>query len=505
MPERCNPLPHSLLAQRNSGITAADAASEWIDNSLRAGATKITLAFGGYYVSCEDNGTGTDNLDAILQSGNSTAHDDGTTISQYGVGGKDAQLYFGNKVTVISCYKGMLYETTWDYEDILQTGEYPLHYDHRLGKLAPPSTVGTLIRVTKLNSRRRPNFTDLCRKLALRYRLALLNGIKIIIADDIKGQVTTLDAAAAKSILNLGADVKTIQGKAAGKTFILTYGELNEPDQLITGIHFGFGHRFVMRITMLGGESLPIRLYAEVKLSAEWKTLLMRNKTKIEEQDFEELCAAIRAILGDYLRAAQQQKQEQRIEKLNFVIRKMLEDILIIDPTVEGDYEKGATVVTTEGGRGPGPVEPKPHESNIVAINKGSGNNGAKKKRQRPPGIHIKLDHDLGEHLSFHIGIDRDQKLVLTLNPKIPVIKEAYYGTSHIDALIVVIASALSQWLQKNPDIAEQRFNEFIEHIKKLGYKISFEEPEHMQEPIFSYIISHCMMDHSTNTTARTA
>lgn len=89
-----SPAGDLLIAYASQKLNWATVLSEWIDNSLDAGATTVSIEFAERYVRITDDGHGCADLTAMFRLGLHARHA-GTRLGRFGIGGKEAALWVG--------------------------------------------------------------------------------------------------------------------------------------------------------------------------------------------------------------------------------------------------------------------------------------------------------------------------------------------------------------------------------------------------------------------------
>ena len=190
-----------LLATRDSGYrSAAAAVSEFVDNSIQAGAelievhvTKGACAEHPTEIVVVDDGSGMSpaELSNALAFGSSSRFDDRSSLGRYGMGLPNAALSLARHVEVFSWQcEGETYRSTLNLDEIAATGR---------SRLAPPSTVerprlarsgphGTMIHLRRCDRLQYRRSSTIARKLAeslsRTYRHFLRRGTAIRVNSD---------------------------------------------------------------------------------------------------------------------------------------------------------------------------------------------------------------------------------------------------------------------------------------------------------------------------------
>jgi hypothetical protein len=483
------PDSHLVAAFRNRTNTL-DAISEFIDNADDVGATHFNLSIGKEIVVAIDNGQGTDDPDLLFGFGHSKSKRLKSAIGRFGIGAKEAMLHFGSLVEVETVCAQKYRKHTVDYDKVERSG-WPDKYVGRalpIGR-APQSIAngGTLIRILRLTSGRSRIFPDiLVKRLSHRFRLGLRKGISIEITF-IDGQILKLSPDA--DMIGIWKNEKEIIGKAVGRDFVIRYTDLKEYDPNLTGIHIGYGNRFIEQIKKLDGKTLPPLFYAEVILGEKWKNCLSPNKTSVRKYH-DELEAAIHAFLKEWIKELETYSDEARIEKLNVLLHKATAQILSFkkDGT---EFARGRKVTGYPEGDGPS-SDIGPHIDREEANPDNNGDGGKEIKRRPAGGLFFKPSSELGD-FPFEIETDtRNNQITVKLNEKIPAIDLAYRVPYKISALWPLISAALAGWCRQNLESIDELLPGLLDRLKAEGYRIDLEKPEDLE----CYLITWLMKQH---------
>lgn len=148
------PKTHSLIGIASFTFTWLTALTEWIDNSIDAGATQVKLALvkaptGKWVLTIDDDGCGKEDLDPFFQLGAHEAHANGKGSGLYGFGGIQAALWVGgenSRLEVQSTRDGYTRGNFADWKSVRQSGSWQIE-DPQVCE-APRGEHGTKITVT---------------------------------------------------------------------------------------------------------------------------------------------------------------------------------------------------------------------------------------------------------------------------------------------------------------------------------------------------------------------
>ena len=470
-----------------------DAVAEAFDNADDAGASKITLILASDSVSFVDNGKGLKDLDDLFGLGYSKSKAEKEAIGQYGKGVKDTQLHFGTLVEVHSVHRGRYYRHKIDWDKVRTGG--PFNWPFRFDGASKPASAapaeirkgGTIIKISRLvTNRPRANLDVLAKKLSHRYLLGLRKGTTITVIDQ-RGSVPkeyVLSAELATRSINPG---EIVAGEAAGQKFNVMFTTLKQDhDAALPGVHFGFGSRFVMRVQRLGEQGLPPNLYAEVRLSSDWKECLSPNKTSIIAYEAE-LHEAVLAILQGLISKLEKQAEQVQIEHVNLALAKDFANVLVFAPQKTGVKKKSKkTAVVTGRREGPGPVNPNP--SKKAALPEDGGEHGSELRKKRPNGIAFQRN----DTLSMHVASEHELKnsmLMIHLNGNIPAIAVGYQPPYKPIALWPVIAREFAKFTLANSAEIDRLIPGFIDALNADGWEVSADLPNELADKVFTFIM----------------
>jgi len=495
MSDKLIPSPHILFAFRNKGLTAVDAVSEFIDNNP---GNKFKIEFEPNNITVLDNGTGISDMNSIFGLGYSYSKYDPANIGEFGIGSKDAQMHFASRCKAETIYKGKYYCHSIDWEQIEKSSEWP---DKFTGTGQPvnkaPAAIrkgGTMLTLTRLQAqRRRINMEALVKRLTQRYRPGLIKGDEIVIVDSRQGQSKSKTYKLDSSLAAIGLEGATtnISGSVEGRKFTLMYSLLKEYDQMLNGVHFGFGKRFILTSRYLGETAMPSRLYAEVMLGDEWKSTFSPNKTKIV-QYWNELQAAVLVLLEDFVKKLQAHVEHVRIEHVNLSLANDFENVVVLDPTKPGKHVAGTAVKAT-GVRGEDEVEnPDPHVDEVLAeqTDKDDGH-ATQNRKSRRGGISFRRNDGLGAHTAS-ASVYEKNRLYIELNGTFEIIKLAYEPPYKPVTLWPVIAREFAEFCKQNVDKLDTIMPTFIDKLNQLGYQIELDHPDVLANKMFAYIMKQC-------------
>lgn len=307
---KCIPSPHLLRSICQQNLSVKIALSEWIDNSLDAGAMTIAIVFAytkhsknakpEVYVSVADNGRGADSLASFTTLGGHSRHRT-TRSGQYGIGSKDAALWLGGescRLTVKSTCAGKRRGIEVDWAAILASGDWEFP-DPSERDVEPGDPVGTTIVVMPVN-RKVPEgrgWEDLVKDLAYIYTPALKRGAQISVCSKARGSTPEMLQPWKLPRLAPGhVDTTIVVGGKSARVYagVVAEGEPNEKP----GLTYMHGFRVLEPACSkgCGGHSVA-NIAGFVEIDDSWT----RHKNKDGIQDADALHEAVAVALREVL------------------------------------------------------------------------------------------------------------------------------------------------------------------------------------------------------------
>ncbi|QBI98726.1 hypothetical protein SEA_BOBBY_96 [Mycobacterium phage Bobby] len=349
-------LIHGIRARTNS---LDECIEEFVDNSLEHGEAKnitIVIANNGGIV-IQDDGIGVSDINRVFEIASSSAYDDKSKLSQYGVGAKDSAIWLGDELTIKTVHEGRYHTRTVNWNSVIKNG-WPFVYDNP-GRPAGDRPQGTTLIIKEL----RHNFylkssEKLARKLGSTFSSAIRDGVKMTVLHELAGgqrQIIRVEPFVPPGLadrMEISGSINTGKGElrwtgVAGLAQGLTHDT--------NGVHIYFRHRRIETNRLpFCGMSAPT-LYCEVYLDAEsgWKRSLSDHKKKVVAHR-EPLMQSIHEQIEPLLQKASEQSLSIALSKITLPIEAELSEALrgdgdlFIDPDGDGEY-------SNEGQAGPGP------------------------------------------------------------------------------------------------------------------------------------------------------
>ena len=422
-------------------IPRLDALSELIDNAFGPAAGNAMICqiiFGKDKFTVRDDGVGVRDLNAILTPGESGSRDDAEDIGSYGIGAKFGMFHFGKSVKIDTVREGRRHHYSIDFGLAQERNQMPLLYR---GEGTASKKTGTEITITDLHEgRHNPSYKFLCEGLAHRYLLAQRAGRKILVSWP--GSKGELELKGDDTVHLYEQDVHEHHGEINGKSFTVLAGDIKEYSPTLSGLHIGFGFRFITRLTELAKHALPPLFYGRVILGREWKTSLSPDKTEVMD-DREALEATIYEMLRDWIEELRKMAEEYRNEQICAKLSASMQNIMRIATDVGDDYVEAGTIKVARGENGGGDSpEPGDHETPEKAAPQDKGTNTAAPFKRDDTGIKFKIK-PLGSATPYFIELDASG-LCVTLNEDLPIIAEAWAAPFKLPVIWSLTSMALA-------------------------------------------------------------
>lgn len=308
----------SLLRGINArGLAWHEAIGELCDNSLDAGASRVSVEFAkSKTLVVRDDGNGCQDIERMLTLGDHFKQST-TQVGRYGVGLKEAACWLWGELRINSIHKGVRRTAyvNWPALERQKTWELP---DPIVSEANGRGTVLTFLNYT----RKTPDYARLAEELGYRFAPALLSGRQIVIEGPRKQpfvcvpwRMPDLEQIIQETFEVRGKQVKLTAG-------IVQEGHRNPRP----GFSFAHRHR-IIDTSGMGSNGLSVaRICGIVELDGKWQ--LGTNKTKIVDDDQDELADAIFARCEPILRKAATQAEVLRNSALQDAVTAELRMLL---------------------------------------------------------------------------------------------------------------------------------------------------------------------------------
>ena len=335
---------HLMDSKESENVGWHDALAELIDNSLDAGAMRVEIALNGKRLAVKDDGTGVKSIESLVKFGSHKPHKT-TSLGRYGVGLKDAWMYFGPRICVETVCGGTATTLELDRSQIKMI-------DGRWVAPDPVSTAsnmptGTVIAFDPLKSDRRSPQLSAIEKLGWTFMPAIQDGRQIIYTQRNKRiPVKAFDIPALCERIETRFDV-------GGKTVELIAGVMQEGARNpYPSLWISYGHRIVTACTIGCGNYSAAKIAGVIRLGHGWK--LTPHKNDLAELT-DELDQAIFGVLEPMLQRASKLIEDIASNQLRTQLEASLNSALAGAKAQEKrnpPSESTGTVKPT-GGRGP--------------------------------------------------------------------------------------------------------------------------------------------------------
>jgi hypothetical protein len=339
------PDPHFWESKEAENVGWHDALAELIDNSFDAGAMRVEIELRGKRLSIKDDGIGVKDVAKLVTLGAHHRHKT-TSVGIYGVGLKDAWMYFASKIGVITNHAGMLTSYEFDRTELKEIDGAWVAPDPT--SIPDPSgQSGTTIYFDPLRPARARPQRDTLDRLGWTFMPALESGRQIIFAAPNRKPIKACQLPATTERVEASFSV-------SGKSVRLIVGIMADgvrnpaPDP---GLWHCYGHRVIRASTMGFGQYSASKMCGIVELGEGWR--LTPHKNDLSDYS-EELDAGIYSAIEPMLVKASRIIEDIASSKLRSEIEVSLNaaiaDAKVREKRNQGDGGTG-TVIPTSSGR----------------------------------------------------------------------------------------------------------------------------------------------------------
>lgn len=351
------PAVHLLQSLANQRMSWADSLGEFIDNSLDALATEVSISISDAPIkgarvrtlTVQDNGLGIEELPVLVRLGARKEHLS-TKLGRYGIGSKDAAFSIGgtrHRLQVDSTFAGQLRTMDFRWSRVIDRG---IWLDAEASAPVPSAGKGTQIRVTPIE-KAIPSGEKLERTLArLGYIFSPAINTGAVIRVFMGKEVSVLRAYRLPRFDGAAIDQElTVDGKTIRvHCGLVADGETNHHP----GLTYYHGHRTILGPTAEGCEGFSTaRIAGVVELKSGWQ--LTKNKDNVNRAS-DKLFAAVFDAIRPILERAEKLAQSQQNDSFQLEVENMLNLAAFGDAAGEADSK----AVRGEGDKR-GRIEPK--------------------------------------------------------------------------------------------------------------------------------------------------
>jgi hypothetical protein len=309
----CPPDTDFLDALRNDNLTWRDVVGELVDNSLDAGATRVTLELGpGRRVVVSDDGAGIERIEQLVTVGRHVRRST-TRLGRYGIGFKSSACWMWGKTLIKTVCGGNSWECPINWDVLRKSGLW----DYETTDTAKTSEpCGTVISFTDIE-KRMPAVDAIMSDLSFTFAPAIRDGRQLCVIHN--GKRKTCTAYELPPIDDIVEDSFTVNGKPVRlRAGIVKAGQKNSKP----GFIYQHGHRVIM-VSSLGAMEYSVsHVTGVVVLGDSWA--LTKNKNEISDTDRDEMALQVFTRCRAILEKAQ--TKTQAIELKNLTTR--LQDTL---------------------------------------------------------------------------------------------------------------------------------------------------------------------------------
>jgi Histidine kinase-, DNA gyrase B-, and HSP90-like ATPase len=256
----------------NEGMTLRKAISELIANALDQAATQIDINLEPYRIGVNDNGNGCSRLQDMLRLGESFGHGR-SSIGRYGVGFKDAVIFFGDRVEVHSLTReGKRSSARANWQEMIAGGDWEAKFINDSDR----TESGVTIIISELRRERLADWDEVPEYISALFSAAIDVGVSIC-----------LDGIRIKAIpVPELEDEISFRGDFAGKKFDGFCGILRDRHNVRSGWEVRWGPLTICQGYQKDGfhNYSPQGFYGRLLLKDDReKWTLTRNKTVVTE------------------------------------------------------------------------------------------------------------------------------------------------------------------------------------------------------------------------------
>ena len=253
--------------------------SEWIDNSIGNGATRVDVEWTPRFVDVKDNGNGcTRQMFAALISPNCHVEDEGVVnaVSRYGIGAKYGFCWCGGPTQCFSRRGDECYSTNLDWQSVVDWSDFDaaLEGEEAMHRCESAGMFSNGLRIKQQHSRQmtQSTFTQVFKKLAKRYWAAIETNVVIQVrftpTGTRKKPLGGLLPGRSMPAFIEGQEIDKVLQLEDGRTIHISGGVLAANVRLSDpGFEYIYGHRVVIDAGGLGAGGIDYeRIYVRVFL-----------------------------------------------------------------------------------------------------------------------------------------------------------------------------------------------------------------------------------------------
>jgi hypothetical protein len=260
---------HLMDSKESENVGWHDALAELIDNSLDAGAMRVEIVLNGKRLAVKDDGSGVKSIESLVKFGSHKPHKT-TSLGRYGVGLKDAWMYFGPRICVETVHGNTVTTLDLDRSQIKMIDGRWVAPDPVISETSFPS--GTVIAFDPLKSSRgRPDQAAIA-KLGWTFMPAIQAGRQIVYSKGASRKpITACDMPAMCERIEARFDIE-------GKSVDLIAGVMQEGvKNPYPSLWIAYGHRNISACTIGCGNYSAAKIAGVIKLGHGWKLTPHKN------------------------------------------------------------------------------------------------------------------------------------------------------------------------------------------------------------------------------------
>ena len=248
-------------------------------------------------------------------------------------------------------------------------------------------------------------------------------------------------------------DIREYKDEINGKPFTVLAGDIKDYHHDLSGLHIGYGFRFIKKLNELAGHTLPALFYGRVILGREWKTSLLPDKTDLV-QDGDALEAKVYALLEDWIESLRKLSEEHRTSRICTKLSAFSNKLLAGGGEVSAiDSDEDQMGGNRGGGDGDHDPQPGPDPDIKHKSPKKESTGGKVADPLRDTGVRFAYEA-LGEKTPYRVGLD-NQGLRVTFNSSMPNIAYAWAAPFKFHVIWGIAAMAIAVSAATNPRLGQ--------------------------------------------------
>lgn len=309
------PKPHMLRSIVNQGMPWWSALAELIDNSFDAGATRAIVKCGRQFVEVSDDGNGISDMARAVTLGDHQRYST-TKLGRYGIGLKEAWLFAGDRVELVSVKDGIKSKLVLDLNDFGDSWDGP---DPTTEPTSEPS--GTTVKLCLRKGRNLPG-KDAKSQLSWVFTPAIEDGKQVVFIEEKVPKKKPLIACRLPVFIDSVRESFDVNGKRVD----IHIGIIADGDRIEKGpFWIQHEHRNICS-SSIGAKGFTLsRVGGVIHLGSGWK--LTKNKDDLSDNR-EELDEEIHSRIKFLLQKAEQLSMDVQASALRTELESMVNEAI---------------------------------------------------------------------------------------------------------------------------------------------------------------------------------